>query len=145
MKNLIPVALWHINMGCNVAFSYAMFMSVDTNKILTIQAGNLSDYPHIQVVFIQETFLEIMFNIFQVFFMLLEDQIVEMRWTRHVAAVGEKRDTYRHLVGKLEGWWLLGRPRRSSEDGIKVDCKAVEWGDVVSVIWLRLGPSGRFW
>jgi hypothetical protein len=35
--------------------------------------------------------------------MLLEDQIKETRWTRLVAPVGEKGNTCRHLIGKLEG------------------------------------------
>jgi hypothetical protein len=34
-----------------------------------------------------------------------------MRWARHVARLGEKRNAYRLLVGKLEGKRLLGRPR----------------------------------
>jgi hypothetical protein len=35
-----------------------------------------------------------------------------MRWTRHVARMGEKRNAYRILVGKPEGKRPLGRPRR---------------------------------
>jgi hypothetical protein len=34
-----------------------------------------------------------------------------MRWTRHVACTGEKRNMYRILVGKPEGMRPLGRPR----------------------------------
>jgi hypothetical protein len=30
----------------------------------------------------------------------------------HVARNGEKRDAYRILVGRPEGWQPLGRPRR---------------------------------
>jgi hypothetical protein len=33
-----------------------------------------------------------------------------MRWTGHVARMGEKRNTYRLLVGKPEGKRPLGRP-----------------------------------
>ena len=35
-----------------------------------------------------------------------------VRWTEHVAHVGERRGVYRVLVGKPEGKRPLGRPRR---------------------------------
>jgi hypothetical protein len=35
-----------------------------------------------------------------------------MRWTGHVTRMGENRNAYRILVGKLEGKRPLGRPRR---------------------------------
>jgi hypothetical protein len=35
-----------------------------------------------------------------------------MRWAGHVTRIGEKRNTYRLLVGKPEGKRSLGRPRR---------------------------------
>jgi hypothetical protein len=35
-----------------------------------------------------------------------------MRWTRHIARIGVKRNTYRILVGNPEGKGPLGRPRR---------------------------------
>ena len=44
-----------------------------------------------------------------------------MRWTGHVARMGEKRGVYRVLVGKPEGKRQLGRPRRRKEDHIKMD------------------------
>jgi hypothetical protein len=34
-----------------------------------------------------------------------------MRWARHVAQMGEKRNAHRLLVGKREGKRLLGIPR----------------------------------
>jgi hypothetical protein len=34
-----------------------------------------------------------------------------MRWARHVAQMGKKRNLYRLLVGKPEGKRPLGRPR----------------------------------
>jgi hypothetical protein len=37
---------------------------------------------------------------------------IKMRWAGHVARMGEKRNSYRLLVGKPEGKRLLGRPRR---------------------------------
>ena len=44
-----------------------------------------------------------------------------MRWTGHVACMGESRGVYRVLVGKLEGKRPLGRPRRRWEDNIKMN------------------------
>jgi hypothetical protein len=35
-----------------------------------------------------------------------------IKWAGHVARMGEKRNAYRILVGKLEGKRPLGRPRR---------------------------------
>jgi hypothetical protein len=35
-----------------------------------------------------------------------------LRWARHVAQMGEKRDAYRILMGKPEGKRPLERPRR---------------------------------
>jgi hypothetical protein len=43
-----------------------------------------------------------------------------MRWTGHVARMGESRGVYRDLVGKPEGKRLLGRTRRRWEDNIKM-------------------------
>jgi hypothetical protein len=42
----------------------------------------------------------------------------------------EKRNAYRLLVGKPEGMRLLGRPRHSWADNIRIDFKEVGWGDV---------------
>jgi hypothetical protein len=36
-----------------------------------------------------------------------------IRWEEHVARMGEKRNAFRILVGRLEGKRPLGRPRRS--------------------------------
>jgi hypothetical protein len=44
-----------------------------------------------------------------------------MRWAGHVARMGEKRNVYRLLVGKLEGKRPLGRRRRRWIDNIKMD------------------------
>jgi hypothetical protein len=43
-----------------------------------------------------------------------------MRWAGHVARMGEKRNVYRLLVGKQEGWKPLGRPRRRWLDNIRM-------------------------
>jgi hypothetical protein len=51
-----------------------------------------------------------------------------MKWTRHVARMGEKRNTYMLLVGKPEGKRPLGRPRRRWVDNIRMDLGEVGWG-----------------
>jgi len=55
-----------------------------------------------------------------------------MRWTGHVARIGERRGVYRVLVRKLEGNRPLGRSRRRWEDNNKMDlqevgCGAMDW------------------
>jgi hypothetical protein len=45
----------------------------------------------------------------------------KMRWARHVARMGEKRNVYRLLVEKTEGKRPLGRPRRRWIDNIKLN------------------------
>jgi hypothetical protein len=44
--------------------------------------------------------------------------------------VGEKRDTYKFLVGKPEGNRTLGRPWHRWEDTIKMDLGYVDWKSV---------------
>jgi hypothetical protein len=41
--------------------------------------------------------------------------------------MGEKRNTCRILMGKLEGKRPLGRPRCRWVDSIKVDIREIEW------------------
>jgi hypothetical protein len=48
-----------------------------------------------------------------------------MRWVGHVARMGEKRNTYRILVGKPEGKRPLGIPRRRWVDNIKMDLREI--------------------
>jgi hypothetical protein len=48
-----------------------------------------------------------------------------MRWTGHVARMGEKRNAYRILVGKPEGRRPVGRPRRRWVDNIKMDLREI--------------------
>ena len=55
-----------------------------------------------------------------------------MRWVGHVARIGERRGSYRVLVGKPEGKRPLGRPRRRWEDNIKMDLQEVGWGHVLN-------------
>jgi hypothetical protein len=51
-----------------------------------------------------------------------------MKWAGHEARIGEKRDTYRVLMGKPEGKKPLGRRRRIWDDNIKNDLQEVGWG-----------------
>jgi len=51
-----------------------------------------------------------------------------MRWTGHVARIGESRGVYRDLVGKPVGKRLLGRPRLRLEDNIKMYLQEVGCG-----------------
>jgi hypothetical protein len=44
--------------------------------------------------------------------------------------MGEKRNTYRLLVGKPEGKRPLGRPRRRWVNNIRMRLGEVGWGDV---------------
>jgi hypothetical protein len=53
-----------------------------------------------------------------------------VRWAGHVARMEEKRNAYRLLVGKPEGNWPLGRPRRSWVNNIKMDLLEIGWGGV---------------
>jgi len=62
-----------------------------------------------------------------------------MRWTGHVARIGERRGVYRVLVGKPEGKRLLGRPRRRWEDNIKMNLQEVGCG---SMDWIELAQIG---
>jgi hypothetical protein len=41
---------------------------------------------------------------------------------------GEKRNSYRFLVGRPEGKRPLGRPRRRWKDNIKMDFREIGWG-----------------
>jgi len=55
-----------------------------------------------------------------------------MRWAELVARMGERRDVYRILVGKLQGKRPLGRSRRRWENNIKMDlqeigCEGMDW------------------
>jgi hypothetical protein len=58
-----------------------------------------------------------------------------MRWAGHVARTGESRGVYRVLMGKREGKRLLGRPRHTWKDNIKIDilevvCGGTDWIDM---------------
>jgi hypothetical protein len=65
-----------------------------------------------------------------------------MRWTGHVARMGERRGVYRVLVGKAEGKRPLGRNRRRWEDNIKIDLQEVGGG---GVDWIELAQDRKRW
>jgi hypothetical protein len=50
-----------------------------------------------------------------------------MRWTGHVARMGENRNAYRILVGKPKGKRPLGRPRRRLVGNIKIYFREIGW------------------
>jgi hypothetical protein len=52
-----------------------------------------------------------------------------MRWSGHVARIGEGRNLYRVLEGKSEGKRPLGRPRRTMNDEIKIDLREISGGE----------------
>jgi hypothetical protein len=62
-----------------------------------------------------------------------------MRWSGHVAFMGEGRVIYRVLVGKPEGKRTLGRPRLIWEDNIKMDLQEVRCG---GMDWIELAQDG---
>jgi hypothetical protein len=65
-----------------------------------------------------------------------------MRWAGHVARMGEGRGVHRVLVRKPEGKRPLGRPRRRSEDNIKMDLQKVGGG---RENWMELAQDRDRW
>jgi hypothetical protein len=65
-----------------------------------------------------------------------------MRWLWHIARVGEKRNAYRLLVGKIERKRPLGRPRLRWVDNIRMDFVEMGWGDGD---WIGLAQDGDRW
>jgi hypothetical protein len=65
-----------------------------------------------------------------------------MRWTGHVARIGEGRGVYRVLMGKHEGKRPMGRPRRRWEDNIKMDLQEVGCG---GMDWIGLAHDKDRW
>jgi hypothetical protein len=67
----------------------------------------------------------------------------QMRWTGHVARMGEDRGVHWVFVGKPEGKRPLGRLRRRREDNIKMDLQEVGGG---GGDWMELARDrGRWW
>jgi hypothetical protein len=65
-----------------------------------------------------------------------------IRWAGHVARKGEKRNTYRILVGKPEGKRPLGTPRRRWVNNIKIDLREVGWD---GMDWIDLAQDRGQW
>jgi hypothetical protein len=65
-----------------------------------------------------------------------------MKWVRHVARLGERRNVYRLLVVKLERRTPLGRPRRGWLDNIRMNLVEVGWSDVD---WIGLAQDRDRW
>jgi hypothetical protein len=65
-----------------------------------------------------------------------------MRWTGHVARIGEKRNAYRILVVMPEGKRPLGRPRRRCVDNIKMDLSEIGWD---GMDWIDLAQNWDQW
>jgi hypothetical protein len=65
-----------------------------------------------------------------------------IRWTRHVAYMGAKRNAYRILVGKPEGKRPLGRPRDKWEDNIKTNFSDKKWS---GMDWINLARDREQW
>jgi hypothetical protein len=55
--------------------------------------------------------------------------------------MGEIRNAYKILIGKLEGKRHLGRPRRRWEYSIKMYLGEIGWKLWTGCIWLRIGAS----
>jgi hypothetical protein len=53
-----------------------------------------------------------------------------MRWTGHVARMGELRNAYRILLGRPEGKRPLGRRTHRWVDNIKIDLREIGWDGV---------------
>ena len=76
-----------------------------------------------------------------------------MRWTGHVARMGEDRGVQRVLVGKPEGKKPLGRPKHRWEDNIKMDLQEVgggrgDWMELAQDRdrwWALVGTVRDFW
>ena len=65
-----------------------------------------------------------------------------MRWTGHVARMGDRRGVYRVLVRKHEGKKPLGRPGHRWEDNIKMDLQEVGCG---GMDWIDLAQDRDRW
>jgi hypothetical protein len=61
-----------------------------------------------------------------------------IRRAGHVARMGEKRNSYRVLVGKPQ----IGRPRRRWLDNIKIDLREIGWD---GMDWLDLAQNRDQW
>jgi hypothetical protein len=67
--------------------------------------------------------------------------LLAMIWEDHVARMRQNRNAYSVSVGKLEGKRPLGRPRRRSENNIKMNLRKIN-GVWTGLMWLRMDTSG---
>jgi hypothetical protein len=65
-----------------------------------------------------------------------------MRWSEHVARMGEGKDVYRVLVGRSEGKRPLGRSRHRWEDNIKLDFREL---GIDGANWIHLAQDRVQW
>jgi hypothetical protein len=65
-----------------------------------------------------------------------------MRWARHAARIGERRNANKILVGDPEGKRPLGRPRHRWVDNSKTDLREIGWG---GMDWLDLAQDRDQW
>ncbi|KAJ4431719.1 hypothetical protein ANN_20321 [Periplaneta americana] len=65
-----------------------------------------------------------------------------LRWAGHVARMGESRNAYTGLVGRVEGKRPLGRPRRRWEDNIKMYLREVGYN---GMDWIDLTQDRDQW
>jgi hypothetical protein len=65
-----------------------------------------------------------------------------IRWAGHIARMGEKKNSYRILMGKSEGKTPLGRPRRRWMGNIKMDLRGIEWD---GMDWIDLAQDSDQW
>jgi hypothetical protein len=65
-----------------------------------------------------------------------------MRWTGHVACIGERRGVYMILVGKPEGKRPLGRSRHRWDDNINMDLQEVGYG---GMDWIDVAQDRERW
>ncbi|KAJ4445861.1 hypothetical protein ANN_12546 [Periplaneta americana] len=71
-----------------------------------------------------------------------DNGVRRLRWTGHVARMGESRNAYRVLVGRPEGERPLGRTRRRWEDNIKMDLREVGYD---GRDWINLAQDRDKW
>jgi len=65
----------------------------------------------------------------------------KMRWSGHVAYIGERRSAYRVLAGKPEGKRPLRTSRPRLKYNIKMELREILWG-LRGLICLWTGVSG---
>jgi hypothetical protein len=65
-----------------------------------------------------------------------------IRWTEHVARMGERSNAYRILVGRSEVKRPLVRPRRRWVENIKIDLREIGWD---GMDWIDLAQDRDQW